>query len=213
MRDTKTRQLTAMAMFAALAYIAVFLGRIPVWQFLKYEPKDVMIAIAALMLGPVPGIMISTVVSLIEMVTISSTGMIGCVMNILATVSFIAPPALLYKKKRTLGSAVLGLLWGTALMTAVMIFWNYLLTPLYMHVPRADVVKLLLPIILPFNLLKGFLNTGLTILLYKPLVVGLRKANLAPVGPAMEKLSMRKSALTALAFVVIGAALYLFIFR
>jgi len=67
---------------------------------------------------------------------------------------------------------------GTLLMTLVMVLWNYLITPIYMGYPRDAVVKLLLPAFVPFNLLKGGINTALTLLIYKPLVTTLRKSNL-----------------------------------
>ena len=38
------------------------------------------------------------------------------------------------------------------------------------------VVELLLPVFLPFNLLKGGLNASITFLLYKPIVTALRKS-------------------------------------
>jgi len=65
-------------------------------------------------------------------------------------------------------------------MTAIMLVWNYMITPLYLGVSRSEVVALLVPAILPFNLIKGGLNATLTLLLYKPLVKALRAANLLP---------------------------------
>ena len=78
--------------------------------------------------------------------------------------------ALLYRKKRTQGSAIAGLFGGALLMTVLMLLWNYLITPLYMHTARADVAAMLVPVFLPFNLLKGCLNATITVLLYKPVV-------------------------------------------
>ena len=75
------KKLVTLAMFAALAYIMVFLVRIPVVMFLKYEPKDVAVTIGGFLLGPFAALIISAVVCLIEMVTISDTGIIGCIMN------------------------------------------------------------------------------------------------------------------------------------
>jgi hypothetical protein len=64
-------------------------------------------------------------------------------------------------------------------MTAMMLLWNYIITPLYMaHVSRAQVMAMLLPIFLPFNLLKGTINATITLLLYKPLVNALRRSRL-----------------------------------
>jgi len=44
---SKTHRLTLMAMFAALAYIIMAVGRIPISSvdFLKYDPKDIILAI------------------------------------------------------------------------------------------------------------------------------------------------------------------------
>ena len=63
-------------------------------------------------------------------------------------------------------------------MVAIMVLWNYILTPLYMGAARSDVAAMLVPIIIPFNLIKGVLNSVLTLLIYKPVVTGLRKTGL-----------------------------------
>ena len=85
------------------------------------------------------------------------------------------------KKKRTLSGAVIGLVSGTLIMTLAMLLWNYLITPIYMGYPREAVAELLLPVFLPFNLVKGGLNTAITLLLYKPVVTALRRAKLIDV--------------------------------
>lgn len=69
-----TRKLTMLGMLGALAFLAVALIRIPVVQFLKYEPKDVVITIGGFIFGPLEAALLSVVVSLVEMVTISDTG-------------------------------------------------------------------------------------------------------------------------------------------
>lgn len=63
-------------------------------------------------------------------------------------------------------------------MVLVMLFWNYLITPIYMGYPREAVVELLIPVFLPFNLIKGGLNAAITMILYKPIVKALRRAHL-----------------------------------
>jgi len=65
-------------------------------------------------------------------------------------------------------------------MTVGMLLWNYLITPLYMGVPREAIAKMLLPAFLPFNLLKGGLNAAFTMLLYKGASSTLRAARLLP---------------------------------
>ena len=180
MKHEQTKKLTVLAMLCAVAFVVVALVRIPAVLFLNYEPKDVIIAFGGFLYGPSAALIISLVVSFLEFLTISSTGWIGMVMNFLSSAAFAGTAALVYKKKHTLSGAVLGLLLGSLSMTAVMLIWNYALTPLYMGTPRADVAAMLIPVFLPFNLLKSALNSTITILLYRPLVQGLRRVGLFP---------------------------------
>lgn len=166
------------AMMCAFAYVIMLLARIPVVLFLKYEPKDVIITIGGFIFGPFTSFLISIVVAFIEMITVSETGIIGFIMNVLSTCCFACTAAYFYKKKHTISGAVLGLVIGIFITTGVMLLWNYFIAPFYMGYPREAIAELLLPAFLPFNLLKGGLNTALTLLLYKPIVGALRKSNM-----------------------------------
>lgn len=179
-RSESLRKMVLMAMLAAVAYLIVVYIRIPVVLFLKYEPKDVIITIGGFLLGPMGSFIISLVVSLVEMVTISDTGPIGCLMNLLSTCSFACTASLIYKKRHDLKGAILALGAGTVTMVAVMLLWNWLISPLYMGVSREAVEKMLIPMFLPFNVLKAGLNSALVLGLYKPLTSALRKTKLLP---------------------------------
>ena len=178
MKRASVKKLVLLAMLAAMAYIIVSVIRIPVVLFLKYEPKDVVITIGGFLLGPMASFIVSLVVSLLEMVTISETGPIGCLMNLISTCAFSCTAAALYKRKHTLGGAISGLVIGSAFMIVVMLLWNWLITPLYMGVDRSAVEGMLLPVFLPFNALKAGLNSAMVMLLYKPMSTGLRKTGL-----------------------------------
>ncbi len=209
-RKIDTRKLVVLALMAALSYAAVAVFRIPVVLFLKYEPKDCLLAIAGMLYGPIPALAVSVVVSLLEMVTISTTGVIGLVMNILSSALFVCPAAWVYQKKRTLRGALIGLILGAVLMTVGMVLWNWLITPLYMGIPRGAVVEMLLPAFLPFNLLKAGLNAALTILLYKSVVTALRKAHLAPERETPVATSRQYSwVIGAVGLVILAVALVL----
>ena len=192
------KKMALLSMLAAIAYLMVSLIRIPVVLFLKYEPKDVIITIGGFLLGPMASFIVSLLVSLIEMVTISDTGPIGALMNLLSTCTFACTAAIIYKRKHTLRGAVVGLLAGSVVMVAAMMLWNWLISPLYMfeiHSPedlaaaRESVEALLIPAFLPFNLLKAGLNSALILTLYKPLVTALRKTGLIPKDSANQKSS------------------------
>lgn len=175
-----TRYMAVVAMFTAISFIAVLIGRIipNVAGFLSYDPKDAVIAIAGFLLGPMASVFITVIVSFIEMITISSTGPYGMIMNIVSTCAFTVPAAVFYKKFHSQKGAVAGLGIGVCVLAVCMVIWNYIITPLYMGVPRAQVAGMLIPIFLPFNLIKGGINAALTMLLYKPVVGALRKAKL-----------------------------------
>ena len=181
---TKTfnaKSLAIMAMLTALAVAADFFLRIPnIGDFLTYEPKDVIITIGAFIFNPVAGLIMSLVVCLLEMVTISNTGFIGFLMNFLASAMFVGVSSIIYYRKKTILRAIIGLLAGSLAMIGVMLLWNYIMTPIYMHVPREMVVDLMLPLLLPFNAIKAGLNTALVMFLYKPVVTALRKSKMIP---------------------------------
>lgn len=175
------KRMVLLAMLAAIAYMLVSLIRIPVVLFLSYEPKDVIITIGGFLLGPAASFIISFVVSLLEMVTISQTGPIGCLMNLLSTCSFACTAGFVYKKKRTMSGAIGGLALGSVIMVITMLLWNWLITPLYMTgTSRSDIAAMLVPVFLPFNLLKASLNSAFILLLYKPVVTALRRTGLIP---------------------------------
>lgn len=177
-----TKTVTTLAMLTGVAYVVMFLSKsLPsVNGFLDFDFKDVVICIGGFTFGPMAAAAISAVVALIEMFTISTTGPIGMLMNVLATVSFCCTASFIYKKKHTMSGAVLGLGLGVVALTVIMLLWNYFITPMYMNTPREVVAAMLVPVFLPFNLVKGGMNMAATLLLYKPVVTALRRANLVP---------------------------------
>ena len=178
MNISKTKKLTTIGMLCALAYVAVVVGRIPLVLFLKYDPKDVVIVIGGLIFGPLTSFVVTMIVSVVQMFTISGTGILGCIMNIISSCSFACTAAFIYKKKHKLSGAILGLFCGFSCQVVVMMLWNYLIAPIYMGYPREAVVELLLPAFLPFNLIKGGLNAVFTAVLYHPVMIALRRSGL-----------------------------------
>lgn len=177
-----TKVMVSMAMLTAIAYIVMLMSKLmpSVYGFLDFDFKDVVICISGFTFGPMSAAIISIVVALIEMITISSTGPWGFLMNALATCSFCCTASFVYKKMHTKKGAVLGLSLGVVCLVAVMLLWNYLITPIYQGMPREAIVELLLPVFLPFNLAKGGMNMAATLLLYAPVVTALRKAGVVP---------------------------------
>ena len=176
-----TQKLVTLAMLSAIAFVLTALLHFPLVAdapFLKYDPKDFVLAIIGFIYGPVEVLMSAVVVCLIEMVTVSDSGPIGLLMNLLSSCAFALPACLLYRKSRNMKKAVIGLGLSVVCVTASMILWNYLVTPLYTGTPREAVAGMLIPIFLPFNMIKSCINSVITLLFYKPVVVALRKSGL-----------------------------------
>lgn len=216
--NSKTRKLTLMAMFAALAYVVMAIGRIPISSvdFLKYDPKDILLAICGFVLGPMPALAVTAVVSVLEMITVSSTGPIGLFMNLLSSAVFVCPAAALYKRHPSLRTAGLGLALDVVLVTAVMLLWNYFITPIYMGYPREAVAAMLVPVFLPFNLIKALLNGAITLLVYKPVSRALKQSGLMENRINPESVPSRRRSLgTTLvaALVVVSCVMAILVMR
>ena len=184
--NSKTKKITTIGMLCTLAYAATAALRVPLVLFLKYDPKDIIIAISGLIFGPLTSFTVALIVSLVEMFTISENGILGFLMNVISSSSFACIAAFIYNKKRKISGAIVGLFCGWGCMVLVMLLWNYLITPIYMGYSREAVAELLIPVFLPFNLIKGGLNAAITMILYKPIVTALRRSHLVETNK-MEK--------------------------
>ena len=184
-----TRTIVSLAMLTGIAYIVMLVSKLmPSVMFLDFDFKDVVICIGGFTFGPSAAAIISILVAFIEMITISTTGPIGFIMNALATCAFCCTASFIYKKMHTKKGAVLGLACGVVCLVVVMLLWNYLITPLYMTgFSRADVAALLPTLFLPFNLAKGGMNMAATLLLYAPVVTAMRKAGVVPPSQSSQE--------------------------
>ena len=183
--DTKT--VTSIAMLTGISVIIAWMSKLmPPVMFLDFDFKHVAVCIGGFTFGPLAAAVIGVLASFIEMITFSHTGPWGFLMNALGTASFCCTASWFYQKKRTKQGAVIGLGLGLVVMVAVMLLWNYFITPLYMTgaggelVTRAQVAAMLPTLFFPFNLAKGGMNMAATLLLYKPVVTALRASGLVP---------------------------------
>lgn len=175
--QSKTRKIVFMGLICALAYICMFVFRIKV-SFLTFDLKNTVLAVGSLIFGPVSGIITSLIVSLLEMITVSDTGIWGCIMNFLSSAAYVFTAGLIYKYKRSLSGAVLALSLATVVLTAIMIPLNLIITPVYTGLPVEQISEMILPLLLPFNALKAVLCSAVTMLIYKPVSRAFKSAGL-----------------------------------
>ena len=109
-----SKTVATLGMMCAIAFVAKLISSVfpTVSGFLSFDLKDVIIVIAGFMSGPVAAVVVTVVVSVIEMITISSTGVIGLVMNVLQSCAFACTASVIYLRHKSLKGAVIGLVSG-----------------------------------------------------------------------------------------------------
>ena len=209
--ESRLRTVVAVGVFCALSYIACVLFHFRA-SFLTFDLKDAVMTIGAMLFGPLYGLAMTVIVALIEMLTVSTTGLYGFIMNVLASAEFVCVASLIYTRWRTMTGALVGTAAAIVSMTGVMLLANLIVTPFYMGVSAKDVAGMIPTLLLPFNLTKAVFNASLVFILYKPISTALSRAGFASVthaaatdGPsgALAKNGEKK---TAYSPVVIAAA-------
>lgn len=178
------QKIVGIAMFASLAFVVSMVFRFPV-MFLTFDAKDAIITLAGFIFGPVSAIITSLLAATIEL-SISDTGVYGFIMNFASSATFSVTASLIYKYKRTFFGSIIAFYSATAVLTAVMIGMNMLVTPFYMGVPRSVVIEYIPTLFLPFNFAKALMNSAVAMLLYKPVITSLRRAKLIKTADGMQ---------------------------
>lgn len=174
----RTVKLVKMGAMAAISVALVYLIHFPIFPavaFLEYDPADIPILIGTFAFGPLAGLALTVVTSVIQGLTVSSgSGLYGILMHVIATGVLVIVSGSIYGRKKTKNMAVVSLLCGMAAMAVVMMGANIVITPLFMGV-SAEAVCSLMPFIVGFNLIKAGINGGVTFILYKRIANFLRR--------------------------------------
>ncbi len=164
--------LTQLGMLSAVAIVLVMLIHFPIIPsvpFIEYDMADVPVLIAALLFGPVPGLAVLLVVSLVQAFLLGGNGWVGLVMHFCSSGVMVLLASLIYRRKPSTFRLVLGLASGALGMTLTMIPMNLIFTVHFFGVPHDTVVALMLPGIVPMNLIKSGVNCVLAGLLFTAL--------------------------------------------
>lgn len=164
------KKMVTMAVLAALSIVLMLLIRfpiIPAAPYLIYEPADVPILVGTFIFGPLAGLAVTFVVVAIQAALLSADGWVGFVMHMIATGVFVITAGLTYKKFHSLKGAVAALVAGTLAMTLVMIPVNLIIQPNFYGVPYETVKNMIVPVLIPFNLIKAGTNSVITLIIYK----------------------------------------------
>lgn len=184
-KTLSTQYLTRIAVLTALSSI-LFMIEIPVVAFYKLDLSNLPVLLGAFSMGPMAGLAILLLKSVIGM--LHSTSMyVGELADFIMGAAMVLPAALIYKANKTRKGALIGMITGTVAMVVVAVLVNWkIMIPFYMNaygMPMEAVVgmataavpfvntewELLLYVTAPFNLLKGVVLSVLTYVMYKRL--------------------------------------------
>ncbi len=161
------RELVTLAIFSALGMALSFI-QIPIFPpapWLQYDPSGIVTLTVALMYGPAAGI----VVQLVSWIPKLIMSPLGSLLTFVAMIGAVLVVGLIYKKFHNLKGAIVSLVLGSIVFICLAIAMNFLITPIYSPGVTVEAVAgMVVPILLPFNLIKCGINGVVTGLLYKP---------------------------------------------
>ncbi|MBT1182068.1 ECF transporter S component [Bifidobacterium sp. CP2] len=162
-----TRRIAVYALFVALAIVTSFieLPIFPAAPYLKYDPSGIVSLIAGFAFGPAA----AAIVSVLGFLPHAFTDPWGALMAILVALALSLPASVIYRRDRTRKGAIIGIVVGAVVALAAAIGGNLVITPIYAHMTVAQVAAMIVPILLPFNVLKFAIHAVVTFLIYKPI--------------------------------------------
>ncbi len=167
------RKMCTMAILSALSLVLIILIHfpiIPAAPWLEYDPADIPILIGGFVYGPIAGFIITVVASLVQALTVSAaSGWVGFVMHVIPTGTLVMVSSIIYKYNKTRKGALIALIAGCIAMTAIMIPANLFFTVRYWGQPLEVVKASIIPIIIPFNIIKSVGNSFVVLVIYKTL--------------------------------------------
>ncbi len=165
-----TKRIATTALFCAVAAIATLFLEFPILPgvtFLKYDPSAIVALVAGFAFGPGTGALVSVLPYLVHLAT--QSGIYGTFMAIVATLTLVLPAALVYQRVTSFKGAIIGMCVGAVVCLTCCILANIVVTPLYMGAPTETVIGMIVPVLIPFNVIKIAINCVVTALVYKPL--------------------------------------------
>lgn len=170
------RRMTQVAVLSTVGLCLMLIVEVPFFPsapYLKYDAGDLPVLVGAFALGPASGAAIALMKNLLFALLRGTpeTWLIGAPMNLLAGASFALVAGRLYAIRKTRTQAMVALALGGLASTVVMLGANLLVLPVFLRVfigaPGDVPTRLLVTVILPFNLLKSALNGVLVFVVYK----------------------------------------------
>lgn len=174
--ENKTRKnilkMVQMAMLIAISLVLMMLIRFPIFPaaaFLQYDMADVPVLIGTMLFGPLSGLLILVIEAFLQAFLLAGDGWVGFLMHVIAQGVFVLIAGLFYRKWNNIRGMAAGLILGSLCATLMMIPLNYIFTVHFYGVPLEALNDLMLPAVIPFNLIKMGGNSLITAVVFIPL--------------------------------------------
>ena len=167
----KFQEIIGVSIFAALGTILMFFEfPILIWlPFLKVDLSDVVTMIGTFAYGPVGGILIALIKSLVHVLVTGSgvAGLIGNGSAFVGSVAFLVPFDYFWRKQKKVGAVVA----ATVSLTVIMSILNYLVVmPLYISVIgmklNMSLAQYVATGVIPFNIIKALIISACVMIVY-----------------------------------------------
>ena len=158
-----------MGILAAISIVLVTVVHFPIFpglSFLEYDPADIPLLLGTFAMGPAQGLLMTSVVALIQAFGLGGNGVYGALMHFFSTGMYVIVAGGIYKRKKTKKNAIIAIICGVIAWVLIMIPANLLLTSGFLGIPRQSIIQYL-PMICLFNLLKAGINSFITFIIYK----------------------------------------------
>lgn len=195
--NNKTRKMVTIAMCAAMGTVLQFIAFpiIPAFSFLKIDFSDIPVMIVMFLFGPFAGVATAFLRSLLHLFLsgFSPADLVGDTASFLASCVFTLPMYYFFRKGIHAKNKFVGVVTGILALTAFMSIANlYVITPLYLRFfgVTADqflgmsLARYVSIGIIPFNLIKGVIVSGVFLILHAKLLPWLtrKQPQHSPVG-------------------------------
>ena len=187
--NNKVQKMVSIAMLAAIGTVLQFVAFpiMPAFSFLKIDFSDIPILLGMFLYGPLAGVITAFVRSLLHLFLtgLAPQNMVGDFASFLASSIFTLPIFYFFGKKKNIRThRIVGLVSGILALTIFMSIANYfVITPVYLQLYGVTTQQFLgtslasyVAIgIVPFNLIKGLLVSGVFLVLHAKLLPWLSK--------------------------------------
>lgn len=165
-----TSYMIRISIFSAIAFVVMYL-EFPIAAlfppFLQIDLSDAVAFIGGVTMGPLGVVLIELIKNLLHLLLRGGTGGIGELANFMVGVALILPPVLIYRRRKTFLSLIIGFVIGVVAMVLVASVGNYFIfLPAY-GVAVDDMMAGIVSIYAPFNMVKGVIVAMVSLILHQ----------------------------------------------